>query len=303
MTQPPETAKKTIGVIAHNKKVLGEGLDQLRKMLEERGYPDPLWYEATSSSKTPKLAKKAIEHGAELLFIWGGDGTVQRCVDAVVGKDVELALLPAGTANLLANNLGIPIDLEGALAVGFEGPTRRLDVGVMNGECFAVMAGMGFDAVMMADADGEKKDRFGRLAYVWTGAKATRVNARTAKLRVDGKKWFTGETTCVLIGQMAEVARDLAIFPESAPDDGVLEIGVVTAKNIGQWAQLFARAAVGGAQRSPLTRMIQGSEVEVSFDRPMRYELDGGARKSSKNFKIRVKPGAITVHVPPRSPE
>lgn len=208
---------KTIGVIAHNKKVLGEGLDQLRHLLRERGYPDPIWYEASSSRQTPKLAKRAVGHGAELLFIWGGDGTVQRCVDAVVGTDVELALLPAGTANLLANNLGIPIDLEAALEVGFAGPTRRLDVGVVNGECFAVMAGMGFDAVMMENADGKKKERFGRLAYVWTGAKATKINARSAKVRVDGKRWFTGQTTCILIGQMAEVARDVSLFPRTIP--------------------------------------------------------------------------------------
>lgn len=294
---------KTIGVIAHNKKVLGEGLDQLRSMLEQRGYPDPLWYEASSSSKTPKLAKKAVAHGAELLFVWGGDGTVQRCVDAVVGLDVELAILPAGTANLLANNLGVPIDLEGALDVGLNGPTRQLDVGVMNGECFAVMAGMGFDAVMMADADGTKKDRFGRLAYVWTGAKATRVSARSAKVSVDGKKWFTGRTTCILIGQMAEIASDLSIFPESEPDDGTIEIGVVTAKNVAQWAQLFAHAALGKAARSPLTRMIQGHEVDITFDRPTPYELDGGARKAAKKFKIRVKPAAITVHVPAKAAE
>ena len=294
---------KTIGVIAHNKKVLGEGLDQLRTLLAERGYPDPIWYEASSSSKIPKLAKKAVADGAELLFIWGGDGTVQRCVDAVVGLDVELALLPAGTANLLANNLDIPINLEGALEVGLEGPTRQLDVGVVNGECFAVMAGMGFDAIMMDEADGEKKERFGRLAYVWTGAKATKINARTAKVRIDGKRWFAGKTTLVLIGQMAEVSKDLSVFPDSDPADGVLEVGVVTAKNLRQWAQLFAVTAMGNAYRSPLTRMGQGRQFKISFDRAMPYELDGGARKACKKFKISVNPGAITVHVPAKSPE
>ena len=294
---------KTIGVIAHKKKVLGGGLGELRTLLAERGYPDPIWYEASSSSKTPKLARKAIDHGAELLLIWGGDGTVQRCVDAVVGVDVELALLPAGTANLLANNLKIPIDLEGALEVGFTGPIRQLDVGVVNGECFAVMAGMGFDAIMMEEADGEKKDRLGRLAYLWTGAKATKINARTAKVHVDGKRWFVGETTCVLFGQMGEVAKDLSIFPVSDPSDGVLEVGVVTAKNLRQWARLFAETALGNAHRSTLTRMGQGRHFEIKFDRATPYELDGGVRKARKKFRVRVKPGAITVHVPTQSPE
>ena len=293
----------TIGVIAHNKKVLGEGLDQLRKLLDDRGYTEPIWFEASSSSKTPKLAKKAVARGAQLLFVWGGDGTVQRCVNAVVDLDVELAILPAGTANLLATNLGVPIDLEGALEVGFEGVSRRLDVGVVNGECFAVMAGIGFDAEMMDQADGEKKDRFGRLAYLWTGAKATKINARTAKVRVDDRKWFSGKTTCILIGQMPDVARGVTVFPESSSDDGILEVGVVTAKNARQWAQLFAQTALGNAQHSSLTRMTRGHSIDIILDRSTKYELDGGARKARKTYKVRVKPGAITVRVPPPSSE
>ncbi len=185
--------------------------------------------------------------------------------------------------------------------MGLTGPTRQLDVGVVNGECFAVMAGMGFDAIMMEEADGEKKDRLGRLAYLWTGAKATKIDARTAKIRLDGKRWFVGQTTCVLFGQMAEVAKDLSIFPVSDPADGVLEVGVVTAKNLRQWARLFAETALGNAHRSTLTRMGQGRHFEIEFDRATPYELDGGARKARKRFRVRVKPGAITVHVPSES--
>jgi len=100
--------------------------------------------------------------GADVLFVWGGDGTVQRCIDAVAGTDTAVAILPAGTANLLAANLGVPHDLAEAVLVGLHGDRRRLDTGSVNGERFTAMAGAGFDARMISDADRGMKDRLGR---------------------------------------------------------------------------------------------------------------------------------------------
>ena len=102
----------TIAVVAHSRKMLGGGLPELRAELTRAGHADVLWYEVPKSRKAPAAAKQALDDGADLLFVWGGDGTIQRVVDAVAGSGATLALLPAGTANLLARNLGIPIDLE-----------------------------------------------------------------------------------------------------------------------------------------------------------------------------------------------
>ena len=110
---------------------------------------DPLWYEVPKSRKAPKQVKRALDEGAELVFAWGGDGTVQRCIDVLAGTGTPLAIVPAGTANLLATNLGIPQDIEGAVAAGLGGARRAIDVGRLNGERFGVMAGAGLDAAMM----------------------------------------------------------------------------------------------------------------------------------------------------------
>src|SRR5689334_24825065 len=111
----------TVGVVAHAGKSLGGGLGELRERLAREGFPDPLWYEVPKSWKAPKAARKAVADGADLLFVWGGDGTVQRCIDAVAGTGVAIAILPAGTANLLASNLGVPVDLQAAVRVGLHG--------------------------------------------------------------------------------------------------------------------------------------------------------------------------------------
>ena len=122
-------------------------------------------------NKAPKAVEKAIAQGADLLFIWAGDGMVQRCIDALGDEKPALAIIPAGTANLLAKNLGIPADIVEAVRVGLHGDRRALDTGRVNGERFAVMAGVGIDALMIRDADSGLKDRVGRLGYIITGAK------------------------------------------------------------------------------------------------------------------------------------
>jgi diacylglycerol kinase family enzyme len=101
----------TIAVVAHAGKKLGGGLPELREVLAREGVTEPLWYEVPKSRKAAKCARRALAQGAEVLFVWGGDGTVQRCIDAVAGTDAVLAILPAGTANLLATNLHVPADL------------------------------------------------------------------------------------------------------------------------------------------------------------------------------------------------
>jgi diacylglycerol kinase family enzyme len=119
-----------VAVVAHRKKTLGAGLDRLRVFLTEQDVGDLLWYEVPKSRKAPKKVRQALKRGAELVFVWGGDGMVQRCADALAGSGVPMAILPAGTANLFATNLRIPVDLDEAVLIGFHGRRENLDLGV-----------------------------------------------------------------------------------------------------------------------------------------------------------------------------
>ena len=105
-------------MVAHSGKTLGGGLNELRDELAVAGVVDPLWFEVPKSKMAPKHVREALDGGAEIVFVWGGDGMVQRCVDAMAGSDAALAIVPAGTANLFASNLGIPKDVRAAVDVG-----------------------------------------------------------------------------------------------------------------------------------------------------------------------------------------
>src|ERR1700693_4393157 len=100
-----------VAVVAHAGKSFGGGLSELRTVLAQGGVTYPLWYEVTKSRHAPACARRAAAQGAEVIFVWGGDGTVQRCIDAVAGTGTAVAILPAGTANLLAMNLNVPHEL------------------------------------------------------------------------------------------------------------------------------------------------------------------------------------------------
>lgn len=288
----------TVAVVAHAGKSFGGGLGELREVLAKEGFPDPLWYEVRKSRKAPKYARRALAQGADVLLVWGGDGTVQRCIDAVAGTEALIAILPAGTANLLAANLGIPADLAGAVRVGLMGGRRRLDTGSVNGEHFAVMAGAGFDARMLNEADKGMKDRVGRAAYLYAGTRNLGARRVKATIDADGRRFFKGSVSCVLVGNVSKLLGGVEAFSGAQPDDGVLELGVVTAKNPIEWMRTLGRVALGTAEKSPFVEVTRGRKFRVVFDRRLPCELDGGTRPAVRTMRIKVHPASIKICVP-----
>ena len=291
-----------VAVVAHSGKTLEGGLLELRRLLEAEGVADLFWAEVPKSRKAPEQVRRAIDEGAELVFAWGGDGMVQQCVDVLAGSEVSLAIIPAGTANLFASNLGIPKDIEQAVALGLRGERRRFDLGRFNGERFAVMAGVGFDAAMIRGA-GTLKDRIGRVAYLWSGSENLRLKAFNARIKVDGVSWYKGKATCVLLGNVGDLFAGVEAFEDARPDDGMLELGVVTAEGLIQWSRTIARTTMGVASKSPFVQATKvARSVKVKLSRRVLYELDGGDRTKVKSFTVKIEPAAVRVCVPSSAP-
>ena len=288
-----------IGVVVHAAKTLGGGLEELRSALADLGHADPPWYEVPKSKKAPKKLRKLVEDdGVDRVLVWGGDGTVRRCIDTVVqrGLDVSIGILPAGTGNLLATNLDIPIDLRAAVEIAVEGDPQPLDVGVMNGEHFAVMAGTGFDALMIRDADdNDLKERFGRAGYVWAGINNIDVSPAHATVEIDGEPWYEGDATCVIVANVGTILGGVQAFPEASPTDGRLDVGVVQARSRTDWARVMASAVARRAASSALTETTTAERVSIRLDRTFPWELDGGDRDRTDCFEVHCCPAAVRI--------
>lgn len=297
---------KKIGVVVHADKTLGGGLEALRSALADVGHADPPWYEVPKSKKAPEAIRTMVkDDDVDRVLVWGGDGTVRRAIDTIISRklDASIAILPAGTANLLATNLDIPIDLRAAVEIAVHGDARPLDVGQMNGSYFAVMAGAGFDALMIRDAeDGLLKERFGKAGYVVAGIRNRDVSPAVATIEVDGELWYHGDASCVLVANVGTILGGLKAFPDASPFDGRLNVGVVAARSASEWLRLMASATLRRAAASSLTEMVTASELTISFDRSLPWEVDGGDRKRTATFEVRCVPQAIRI-CQPTSPE
>ena len=260
----------TVAVVAHQKKTLGGGLDELRSLLAHEGV-EPLWYEVPKSRKAPAAPGGRRRRAPTSCSSGAATAPCSAASTPWPARASTLAILPAGTANLLATNLGIPKDLEAAVDVGLHGARRPLDVGVVNGERFAVMAGAGFDAVMIRDADGGMKDQAGRLAYVWTGAKERRAS-RPSRCRsmVDGDDWFEGEASCVLVGNVGTISGGIAAFARRRARRRSPRGRRRHRRGTGQWSRVLGRMAAGKAERSPLVRDDVGADASTSARRQDR---------------------------------
>jgi len=301
------TSTPRVGVIVHAGKVFGGGLEELRAALADSGHADPPWYEVPKSKNAPAKVKQLVEdEGIDRLLVWGGDGTVRRCVDALLKDghdDVAVGVLPAGTANLLANNLGIPDDVRAAVDIALHGRVQALDVGLINDDQhFVVMAGAGFDALLIRDADESgAKERFGRLGYVWSGVRNRNVSPARAEIFVDGDPWYTGDASCVIAGNVGRLLGGIPAFPDASPTDGRLDVGVVSARSSSDWLRLAGSVLARRVESSPFAQVTTAEKVVVEFDRTLPWEADGGDRDRANRFEIRCLPSAISFCLPRRA--
>jgi YegS/Rv2252/BmrU family lipid kinase len=280
-----------------------ENLPALRTMvgaaMARHGWAEPLWLETTPSETGQGLARSALAAQVDLVLASGGDGTVTACAEGLAGSGVPLGVLPAGTGNLLARNLGLPLGLEEALAVSLGGTDRRLDVGTANGRVFVAMAGLGFDAELL-DSTGEPlKRRLGWAAYAVSGLRHLGARPVRASLRADGGPVLRRRASSVLIGNVGALQGGVTLLPGAEPDDGVLDLLVLTARGLAGWAALAADVLLRRRRTRHVAR-IAFRHLHVVLDRPQLWELDGEVMGRTRQLRVSVRPGALLVRVPTR---
>jgi YegS/Rv2252/BmrU family lipid kinase len=270
---------------------------EICEALQANGFSPPLWLETTADDPGAGQTHTALDSGATIVFVSGGDGTVMACAGVLAGTGVALAVLPAGTGNLLARNFGIPRDVAGAVACAAQGVDRQIDVGVVGERRFVIMAGVGFDAQMLADAPEKLKTHVGWPAYVLSAARHLLEPRRTFTLRLDDGPTVQHRGRGVLVGNLGRLQGGLPVLPHAVPDDGQLDVAVIKTRGLLSWA-LLAAAVVLRRPDSRRLETFQGSKVTVRCDVPLPTELDGEVLDDADELLVSVLPKALTLRVP-----
>lgn len=267
----------------------------------ERGWDAPLWLETEADDPGASATRRALRRKVDLVMAAGGDGTVRAVCAAMSGSSTPVAILPAGTGNLLARNLGIPLDMADALDVAFGGTARSIDLVAIKADdqpadASAVMAGMGADATIMSDTNEDLKKVVGPAAYVVAAANALNRPPFPVRLSADDGKTEEVEASMVLVANVGQIPGQIDVAPDAAPDDGLLDVLIATPKNMGEWAAMatgmLRRSDTKGVQRAQVTTFV------VETPEPVPYQLDGDAVGECKRFEATVVPGAIRIMVP-----
>jgi diacylglycerol kinase family enzyme len=278
---------------------VGEDIDQLRKAISARCPADPFWFETTPEDPGAGQVRRALDAGADLVLVCGGDGTVAACAGALAGTDVGLALVPVGTGNLLARNLDLPLEIEPALDVAFGPGRRQLDVLEAGGRRFVVMAGLGFDAALIRDTDDHAKAKAGWLAYLSGAARALRRTPHVwFTISVDGAAAVRWRALGVLVGNVGQVQGGLRLLPDAQPDDGIIDVGVLMPRTWRDWPVLLMRILRGRPEAGRQAEMLRGRQVEITAELSVPTQYDGEYAGEATRMTVRTLPLAITVCVP-----
>jgi diacylglycerol kinase family enzyme len=270
----------------------------VRSAMTEHGWGEPMWLETTPEDPGEGQARTAAEAGADLVLACGGDGTATASAAGLAATGIPLAVIPLGTGNLLAPNLGLPIDLADALTVALTGSNRRLDVGIANGSLFLTMAGLGLDAKMLDDASEPVKKRFGWGAYVASALRHLRDRPMRVSLRADSGPLVRRRASGVVVGNVGALQGGLPLLPDAQPDDGRLDVVVLTARGWGSWLAVAVQVLL---RRSGTTAQVTRrtfAELRIDTDRAHLWELDGEVMGRTRQLVITIRPGTLLVRVP-----
>jgi YegS/Rv2252/BmrU family lipid kinase len=271
---------------------------RVEAFMARNGWEPPLWLETTEDDPGIGMCRRAVQDGCEVVFVCGGDGTVMAAATGMAGCDIPLAILPAGTGNLLARNLDLPInDEEACLRIGIAGRTRAIDVGAIEDRKFVVMAGLGFDAAIMRDAPEGLKKAVGWPAYVVSATKHLRGRGIRVTLTFDDGEPLHRRVRTVVVGNVGKLQGNIPLLPDAKPDDGVLDIVVIATRNVVDWARVagrvFRRAHVPDRRMERFT--AKHVLIEASHRQPR--QLDGDVIDDSRTMDITVEPAAVQIRV------
>ena len=233
----------------------------------------------TEEMDADRLAQAAVERGVQAIIASGGDGTLSAAATALVGTDISFGIISRGTANAFATALGIPDTIEAACQTILQGATRKVDAAYCNGQPMVLLAGIGFEAEAVEQADRKAKNRFGIMAYLLAGVQQLQ-NLETFEVQIEtADKIVTASAAAVTVANAAPPTSFLAQGPAGViVDDGLLDVTIVSPVNkagaIAAAYHLFQSAGSTAVERDDIG-YLRGSRFKITANPPQKVVLDG----------------------------
>lgn len=292
-------------VVINPAKSVGPGLrGSIERLCETQGWLEPLWLETTVEDPGEGQARKALEAGVDVVIAAGGDGTVRCVAEVLSGTGTPLGLVPLGTGNLLARNLGV--NIADPVAAAFDvlnGTDRTLDVvrtnldGAAAGQVFLVMGGLGYDAAIMADTIDVLKDRMGWLAYVEAGIRKLPGKPVRARISMDGQNPVRRRIRSVMIGNCGRIMGGVEIFPEAEVNDGILDVLILAPRGRLGWLGVVAGIFGRNKRANTSVEYFRGKSAEITLDHEQEFQLDGDHVGTGKHLAVKVEAAALKIRM------
>lgn len=327
MNDLPSTSKRQRAVVIYNP--IKVDLQAMKAVVaqEEAGNDwDPtVWLSTSEEDPGQGGAKEALESGASVVIVAGGDGTVRAVAEGLKDGAIPMALIPSGTGNLLARNLDLSLDdIELSVHTAFTGVDRKIDLGLIeitradrakSSHVFLVMAGLGLDAKMLANTDDDLKKKAGWLAYVSALATTLRdKNELRFRYTLNGGPSRATRAHTIIVANCGSLPSNIVLLPDAAVDDGQFDIALLRPEGFVGWVQIFVKVIWENgvlrrtrAGRALMTgevsalRYVRAEELTVRLERAEQIELDGDEFGEAAGFDVRVSPGGLTIKLPPSS--
>jgi len=290
----PEPAVKDT-VVIFNPTARGERASRLRARLDSLAGGAILC--ATShAGEAEALARHAAVEGYEKIVAAGGDGTINEIVNGIAGKDVALGVLPLGTMNVFATELGLPVnDLDRCWQIIQEGWTRPVDLPSANGKHFVQLAGVGLDAQAVKETSDAFKRNFGPLSYLISAAQ---IASRTPPLlRIESKEAQTEEGSFVLVGNGRLYGGRLPFFKQATLDDGLLDVLVFKRLSYFDMIRYLQDVVFTSQITSPEVEYFQTNRLRVTSEESVPVEIDGELIGNCP-VEFQIRPGGLRVLAP-----
>jgi diacylglycerol kinase family enzyme len=290
-------------VIYNPVKVSDEFRQTVEEALPRHDFQPPWWLETSEEDPGRGMAQQAVEAGVDLVLGAGGDGTIRLIADGLANSGIPFGIIPAGTGNLLARNLDLPLDEPTALRIALTGRTRKIDlikitVDDRPAEHFAVMAGVGIDAVIMDEVDPDLKKKIGGGAYVVAAAKAVKRLPVKVSVRVDDRRPMRRQAMQCLIGNVGELQGKIKLIADAEPDDGLLDVYIASPQRLAHWLQVLVRMITRRPQRNDRVDQAKGRRVDITVASDDDYQLDGDVIGRCHHILAEIQPHALSVRVP-----